>query len=64
MFTVDFKFANKMRVRTVVGDEGIISMMGFDNGTKRYYVQLKGGAGQWFDEDQLEALDTCAIAGV
>lgn len=58
MRSVEFKFEPKDRVQTSLGDEGIVDSCAFDSSPDcRYYVILKGGAGAWYDEDQLSAVD-------
>jgi hypothetical protein len=57
MPTVEFKFAVQQKVKTVLGDEGIIDMQGFGGGNIRYYVLFKEGKGSWFDEEQLTAVE-------
>jgi hypothetical protein len=52
---VNFKFDQNQKVKTVLGDEGIIDMLGYANGNVRYYVLMKEGRGAWIDENQLEA---------
>lgn len=58
MPTIEFKFPPKQRVRTVLGDEGVIDSCAFTGKMiPSYYVLVKGGNGSWFDEDQLEAVE-------
>lgn len=51
----DFKFEIDQKVKTVLGDSGLIDMCAIDN-TKCicYYVKMKGGQGQWLKEDQIK----------
>jgi hypothetical protein len=56
MPTVEFKFSEKQKVKTVLGDDGVIDMAALQNGAVQYYVLMKEGNGAWFDEDQLEAI--------
>jgi len=57
MKIVEFKFDDNQRVKTALGDEGIISMLGIQNGIKKYFVDLKGGTSNWYNEDQLTAVE-------
>lgn len=54
--TVDFKFDIDQKVKTVLGQNGIITNASLDN-TKciQYYVLLENGNGTWLKEDQIEA---------
>lgn len=54
MKTVEYKFDLDQKVKTPFGDEGIVSMIGFDEGGKQYFVKTSNN-GQWFKEDQLSA---------
>lgn len=53
MGDVSFKFEPKQKVKTIMDDEAIVDMAAYDGHVISYYVKLKGGKGQWFDEDQL-----------
>ena len=54
---VDFKFEIDQRVKTILGDEGIVSnLMIDDSGQKNAYVKLQGGKGDWFKENQIESI--------
>ena len=58
MPTIEFKFSPNQRVRTSLGDEGLIDTCAIMSGPQhRYYVILKGGTGAWLDEDQLTVAD-------
>jgi len=52
MKTVDFKFEIDDQVMTPF-EPGIVTMMAFDEGGQKYYVQTKSAPG-WFKEGQLE----------
>ena len=54
MRAVSFTFEPKDRVRTALGDDGIVSLCAIDSSPDRqYYVIHKGGAGAWYPEEQL-----------
>ena len=57
MMTREFKFEPRQNVKTPFGDVGFVSIAGVDEafGTS-YYVQ-RSSEGQWFREDQLDAVD-------
>jgi hypothetical protein len=57
MPTIEFKFSLGQKVSTVVGDEGVIDMMGFSGYKNRYWILMKEGKGAWFDEDQLTVVE-------
>ena len=52
MRTVDFKFDVDDEVVTPFGDDGIISMIGVDEGGNMYYVKTAKND-NWFKEVQL-----------
>lgn len=52
MKTVEYKFDMDQKVRTPFGDEGIITMLAYDEGGNKYYVQTASTSG-WFKEGQL-----------
>ena len=49
---VHFKFNMDQRVITPFGEEGIVSMLGVDNGGNQYWVKAKSNS-QWFKENEL-----------
>jgi hypothetical protein len=49
--TVEFKFSIDQKVNTPFG-EGIINMLGVDDGGVKYYVDLES-SGKWIKEAQL-----------
>lgn len=50
---VDFEFDIDEKVITPFEEKGIISMLGFDEGGKRYYVLTKLNS-QWLKETELK----------
>lgn len=54
---IDFKFEIGQRVVTVLGDQGIVDYCCVtkcaDAPYNSYFVKVKGGASDWYDEDQL-----------
>lgn len=54
MKTVNYLFDVDDRVITPFGEDGIITMLGFDEGGNKYYVQSKD-SNAWFKEGQLKA---------
>ncbi len=55
MQQIDFKFDIDQKVKTPFGDEGIITMLGYDDGGKQYYVKTAQND-QWFKENQLTTI--------
>ena len=53
MPNIEFKHSIDDRVTTPFGDVGIIEMLGFDEGGKKYYVRTKTG-GNWLKEADLK----------
>lgn len=53
---VTYLYSVDARVKTALGDEGIIYSCAFGRDGISYYVNLAGGDGGWFYEDQLEAI--------
>lgn len=49
----NFIFELDKRVVTPFGDEGIVSMLGFDDGGRKYHVQT-AKTSDWFKESQLK----------
>lgn len=49
---VEFKFNLDQRVITPFGEEGIVTMLGVDDGGNKYYVQTKSEA-QWHKEKEV-----------
>jgi len=49
---IKFKYDLDQLVTTVFGDSGIISMLGFDEGGQKYFVQTKQD-GMWLKEDKV-----------
>jgi hypothetical protein len=49
---ITFKFELNQMVVTPLGDIGIISMIGYDDGGIQYYVKSSTNS-SWFREDQL-----------
>ena len=58
MPTIEYKFNLDQRVSTVLGDQGVITTLGFQGHKNQYWIQMKDGRGAWFNEDQLMPLDT------
>lgn len=52
MKTVEYKFDMDDAVSTPFGEAGIVTMLGYDEGGNKYYVQTANSAG-WFKEGQL-----------
>ena len=52
MEKVEFKFTIDQRVTTPFDDEGIIVMLGFDDGGKCYFVKSAKDS-KWFKEKEL-----------
>jgi len=50
---VDFKFKLDEKVITVFGDNGIVSMLGVDDGGIVYYVKASNNS-DWFKEKNLK----------
>ena len=51
---ITFKFMLDQAAKTPFGEEGLISMLGVDDGGNTYYVKTNTG-GNWFKESQLTA---------
>lgn len=49
----DFEFDLDQKVVTPFGDDGLIEMLGFDDGGRKYYVQTATNS-NWFKEGQLQ----------
>ena len=49
---VTYKFTLDQKVVTQLGDEGIITMLGFDEGGQRYYVETRNNS-SWLKEAHL-----------
>lgn len=57
MLKVEFLFSPKDMVLTPLDDLGVIYSCSVDPSLKHaYYVHVKGGAGQWYFEDQLKIM--------
>lgn len=55
MRLVDFKFDIDDRVVTMLGDIGVVSSLCLDHHEElMYFVELPGGRGSWFREDQIK----------
>jgi hypothetical protein len=54
MKIINYKFDLDDRVTTPFGEDAIITMLGFDEGGAKYYVQSKD-SNAWFKENQLTA---------
>lgn len=52
MNKVEYKFYMDQRVTTPFGDDGIIEMLGCDDGGVKYYIRTKVDSG-WFKESEL-----------
>lgn len=50
------------RVKTPFGDEGLVSMLGVDDGGNIYYVKTKDSS-NWFKEGQLKGFQYGFTAG-
>lgn len=57
---ITYLYAPGDKVRTALGDEGLIYSCLFGRDGVSYYVQTAGGDGAWFYEDQLEAVPKAA----
>ncbi len=56
--TVEFKFESGQKVKSIIGDIGIITTASTDKNKRIFYhVLMNGGSGAWFDEDQIEAFE-------
>jgi len=55
LFTVDFKFVIDQRVTTLFGEEGVITMLAYDDSGVGYYVKTKEHNDNWFKEKDLKA---------
>lgn len=51
--SVDFKFILDQRVFTTFNEEGIVVMLGVDDGGKQYHVKTKLDS-QWYKEKELK----------
>ena len=56
MKTVDYEFEIDWKVITPFGEQGVITMLAYDDGGEKYYVQTKSTSG-WFKEKQLKDID-------
>lgn len=57
----DFKFDLNQEVVTPFGDDGLVEMLGFDGGGRKYYVQTAKNL-NWFKECQLEEqVSVCTV---
>lgn len=54
MKEVKFEYEIDQEVKTPFGDSGIITMLGYDDGEKCYYVRTSKDS-QWYKEKQLTA---------
>jgi len=54
MKTLEFKFDIDQKVKTPFGDEGLVTMLGHDDGGNCYHVKTAKD-GQWYKEKQLIA---------
>lgn len=52
-FTVKFAFTLDQKVITPFGDEGIVSMLGYDDGGRQYHVKTRETA-CWFKQTELK----------
>jgi hypothetical protein len=59
MQEVMFEFVPNQKVKTVLGDEGVVETCIYvgKGGPNRYNVMFKGGRSGYFDEDLLEAVE-------
>ena len=53
---INFLFSVDQKVTTPFGDAGIVSMLGVDDGGKKYFVKTKE-CGNWFTEAQLTSAE-------
>jgi hypothetical protein len=53
MCKVEFEHCIQDKVRTMLGDKGIVRMCALDDAGIKYYVNLKGGLGAWYPEDEV-----------
>ncbi len=58
----NFSFGLDQKVITPFGDNGIVEMLGFDDGGRKYYVQT-ATVSNWFKECQLQekVLANCVL---
>lgn len=62
MVKVEFLFSPKDEVTTPNGDDGVIYSCSIEAPLKKnYYVQIKGGSGQWFYEEQLTIMTNDSV---
>lgn len=58
MPTIDFKFSPNDKVKTAIGDIGLVTSCSISSGAvKQYWVLMNNGRGAWFDENQLTAAE-------
>ena len=55
MVKVEFSFNLDQRVKTPFEDEGIVTMLAFDDRGKAYYVKTSK-TGNWYKEKELSAI--------
>jgi hypothetical protein len=56
MKRVEYKYDIDQKVKTPFGEEGIVSMLGFDEAGNQYHVKTANDS-QWFKEKQLTETD-------
>lgn len=56
MKTVEYKYDIDQKVTTPFGEDGIVSMLGFDEAGNQYHVKTANDS-QWFKEKQLTGTD-------
>ena len=56
MKTVQYEYDLDQKVKTPFGEEGLISMLAFDDGGNCYYVKTAKDS-NWFKEGQLSKAD-------
>lgn len=50
---IEFKFGCGQKVKTVLGDVGIIQTIAKNASDIQYFVSMKEGRGSWYLEDQI-----------
>ena len=53
--TVDFKFSIDDKVKTPIGDHGIVTNLMLDNTNEKEVFIQTSNSGNWWREDQVEA---------
>ena len=58
MTTINFKFGLDQKVKTALGAEGLVTMLGYDDGGNQYYVLTTSEATtRWYKEKHLTSID-------